>query len=528
MFQILVSDKLGDDGIHRLESAEGIRFDVRTGMSKDELLSAVPAYDAIIIRSGTKVDADVLAAGCKLKVVGRAGIGVDNVDVAAASKRGVIVMNTPQANSVATAEHTMTLILALCRHTAPAHASVAAGQWERSKFTGIQLYRRTLGLIGFGRIARLVAQRARGFDMQVIAYDPYVSAEIGQEAGVKLLDLDEVLAEAEILSLHTSLSPETENLVNADNLAKCRDGVLLVNPSRGKLVDEAALAAALKSGKVRAAALDVYRSEPPAPDNPLIGLPGVLHTPHLGASTEEAQRDVAVQIVEQVLDALHGRDFRNSVNMPFSVGPNFREVEPYMRLASKIGALQFHMADGPIRKVELELRGEAVEGLAKPIATGLLKGLLEFIAADSVNYINAPTLAHDMGITVSQAQGLSGSEYANLVTCRVQWEGGERTISGTLFGGTHPRIVQVSRYHLDVEPEGTMLIMMNQDVPGVIGQVGTLMGQHGVNIAEWRLGRTEKGDLALAFINLDSDLSDAVMEEIAALPAIQKLKLIRF
>ncbi len=528
MYQILVSDKLGNDGIKQLEAAGGINFDVKTGLSESELLEVIPPYDAIIIRSGTRVTTDVLAAGRNLKVVGRAGMGVDNVDVAAASQRGVIVMNTPGANSVATAEHTMALMLALSRHTAPAHASVLAGEWERSRFTGIQLYRKTLGLIGFGRIARLVAQRARGFDMNVVAYDPYVSGEIGQECGVKLLDLDEVLAAADLISLHTSHSPETESLINADSLSRCRDGVVIINPSRGKLVDEAALAAALQSGKVRAAAVDVYRSEPPTADHPLIGLPNVLHTPHLGASTEEAQRDVAVQIVEQVLDALAGRDFRNSVNMPFNVGPNFKEVEPYMRLAAKIGALQFHMADGPIRKVELELKGDAVEGLAKPIATGLLKGLLEYVASDSVNYINAPTLAHDMGISVSQTQGLSGSEYANLVTCRVEWDGGERTVAGTLFSGVHPRIVQVSRYHLDVDPVGNMLIMMNQDVPGVIGQVGTLMGEHGVNIAEWRLGRTEKGDQALAFINLDSDLSDEVMGEIQALPAIRKLKLVRF
>ena len=527
MIRILVSDKLGQDGITRLEQEKDCTFDVRTGLSHQALREIVPEYDALIIRSGTQVDGELLAAGRNLKIVGRAGIGVDNVDVAEASKRGVIVMNTPQANSVATAEHTLAMMLALCRNTAPAHASVLAGKWERTAYTGIQLYRRVLGLIGFGRIARLVAHRAKAFDMTVVAYDPYVSAEVGHEAGVQLLDLDELLGMADIISLHTSMSPETENVINAASLAKCKDGVMLINPSRGKLVEDTALAAAIKSGKVRAAALDVYRSEPPPPDHPLIGLPQVLHTPHLGASTEEAQRDVALQIVEQVLDALKGLDFRNSVNMPFDIGPNFHEIEPYMDLASKIGALQFHMADGPIRKVELELKGEAVEDLARPIATGLLKGLLQFVSADSVNYINAPTVANAMGITVSQTHGLSGSEYTNLVTCKAEWQGGERTISGTLFGGEHPRIVQVSKYHLDVEPEGTMLIMMNKDVPGVIGEVGTLMGQHGVNIAEWRLGRAEKGDLALAFINLDSDLSDDALAALEALPAIQKLKLVR-
>lgn len=527
MFNILVSDKLGQDGINQLEADSGCKYDVKVGLSKSELLDAIPAYDGLIIRSATQVDSDVLAAGRNLKVVGRAGIGVDNIDIDAASKRGVIVMNTPQANSVATAEHTLTMMLALCRHTAPAHASVAAGEWQRSAFTGIQLYRRVLGLIGFGRIARLVAHRARAFDMTVVAYDPYVSAEIGQQAGVKLVDLDELLGMSDIISLHTSLSPETDSLINAGNLAKCKDGVSIINPSRGKLVDEQALADALSAGKVRAAAVDVYRSEPPTSDNPLIGLPNVLHTPHLGASTEEAQRDVALQIVDQVLDALKGKDFRNSVNMPFSVGPNFAEIEPYMNLAGKIGALQFHMADGPIRKVELELVGEAVEDLARPIATGLLRGLLEYISGDSINYINAPTIASEMGISVSQTTGLSGSEYANLVSCRVEWDGGGRTISGTLFGGQHPRIVQVSHYHLDVEPVGDMLIMMNEDVPGVIGQVGSLMGEHGVNIGEWRLGRASRGDLALAFINLDSDLSDQAMAALQALPAIKKLKLVR-
>ena len=528
MFRILVSDKLGQAGIDRLDQAEGCQYDLKTGLSKQSLIKLIPSYDAMIIRSGTQVDADVIAAGHNLKVVGRAGIGVDNIDVAAASKHGVIVMNTPQANSVATAEHTMTSMLALCRHTAPAHASLMANKWERSDFTGIQLYRRTLGLIGFGRIARLVAQRARGFDMRVVAYDPYVSADIAMEAGVTLLDLDELLAEAEIISLHTSLSPETENLINNDTLAKCRDGVLIINPSRGKLVDEQALASAIFTRKVRGAAIDVYRKEPPPENHPLIGLPNVLHTPHLGASTEEAQRVVALQIVEQTLDALHERDFRNSVNMPFNAGPNFSELAPYMLLASKIGALQFHMADDPIRKVELEICGEAVEQITRPIAAGLLKGLLEYVVSDSVNYINAPALANEMGISVSQTRSHGISDYANLISCRVEWQGGSRTISGTLFGGEYPRIVRVSDYHLDVEPVGKMLIMMNQDVPGVIGDVGTLLGKMGVNIGEWRLGRAEKGNQALAFINLDSDLDAAALAEIAALPAIKKLKLIRF
>ncbi len=279
MYRILVSDKLGQAGIARLAEDENCRHVVKTGLSKPELIAEIPPYDALIIRSGTTVDADVLHAATQLKVVGRAGMGVDNVDLNAASARGVIVMNTPQANSIATAEHTIASLLAVCRHTAPAHASVLAGEWSRAEFTGVQLYRKVLGLLGFGRIARLVAKRAKGFDMDVIAHDPYVSEEVAQQHGVKLVDLDQLFAAADVISLHTSLSPETENIIDAEHLSACKDGVILINPSRGKLVDEAALAAALRAGKVKAAAVDVYRTEPPGQDHPLVGLPNVLHTP---------------------------------------------------------------------------------------------------------------------------------------------------------------------------------------------------------------------------------------------------------
>ena len=528
MRKVLVADKLGQVGVEHLQQQQDIQHDIKTGLTKQQLVSIIGTYDAIIIRSDTQVDADVISAAKKLRVIGRAGIGVDNIDVDAASQRGIIVMNTPQANSIATAEHTLTSMMALCRHTAPAHASLLSGKWERSGFVGVQLYRKTLGLIGFGRIARLVAQRAKSFDMQVIAHDPYVSAEIAQELGVKLVDLEELLPKADFISLHTSMSSETESLINAKTLSMCKRGVYLINPSRGKLIDEEALAAEIKRGHVAGAAVDVYRDEPPSPDHPLIGLSGVLHTPHLGASTIEAQRDVALQIVEQVLDAMGGVDYRNSVNLPFSAGPRFNEIEPYMSLASKIGVLQFHMADAPIRRIELCVEGDDITDLTRPIATGLLKGILNEIVVDEVNYINAPTLANDRGISITQGNVTTHSNYSNLVSCTVSWEGGQRTISGTLFGGGHPRIVQVSKYQVDVEPVGYVLIMMNQDIPGVIGKVGTLLGDYGVNIGEWRLGRVDKGDLALAFIKLDGDLSDEMLMEIQKLPAIEKLKLVKF
>jgi D-3-phosphoglycerate dehydrogenase len=327
--------------------------------------------------------------------------------------------------------------------------------------------------------------------------------------------------------LHASLSDETLHILNTETLAKSKDGVIIINPSRGQLVDEQALANALTSGKVRAAAVDVYNKEPPGTDHPLIGLANVLHTPHLGASTEEAQRDVSIQIVEQVMDALRNEDFRNSVNMPFPAGPEYASVLPYLQLGEKIGVLQFHMADAPIRAIELELSGDTAIEFAKPIATGVLKGVMMNIIADPVNYINAPALAEEHGIGISQTKGLGSSEFANAISCRANWADGNRVIIGSVFDGERPRIVQVGDYHLDVDPSGTLLVMKNSDVPGVIGQVGTLLGDYGVNIGEWRLGRVRKGEDALSFINLDNEPSKAAMTALGKISAVKKLKVIR-
>lgn len=526
MFHILVADKLGEAGLERLQQEPGVTVDIKTGLGKDELLQIISGYDALIVRSATKVDDEVIAAADNLRVVGRAGIGIDNIDVRAATDKGVIVMNTPQANSIATAEHTVAMMLAVSRHTAPAHESVKQGNWERSKFQGQQLSGKILAIVGLGQIGRLVAQRAKAFNMEVIAHDPYVSEDVGREMEVALMDLDQLLSRADYVSLHTSLSAETEGIIDARALEQMKAGATLINPARGKLVDETALAAALKSGKIRAAALDVFRREPPEQNNPLIGLPNVLHLPHLGASTKEAQRDVAVQIVEQVLDALHDKDFRNSVNMPFIPGADFQKTMPYMKLAEKIGRLHFHMATGPIRSVEIELQGEAVKELLRPIATAILKGILQGFLEDSVNFVNAPLLAERHGISVAQSKGIGAAPYAHLISCRVHFEGGSRTISGALFGGVHPRIVQVSKYHMDVDPSGIVLVMLNKDTPGVIGQIGSILGQHHVNIGEWRLGRAEKGGDALSFVNLDSYPPADVIAELNAVEAVIKLEVL--
>lgn len=525
MYKVLITDKLGDAGLQRLEELEDATYEMKLGLSPEELQNVIPAFDALIVRSGTTVDETLLRAAEKLKVVGRAGIGVDNIDIRAATIEGIIVMNTPQANSIATAEQTVALMLALSRHTAPAHASVKAGEWRRSEFVGVQLYRKTLGIIGFGRIGRLVARRAQAFGMDVIAFDPFVSEEVGRELGVTLVDMDDLLAQSDYISLHTAYTEETDKMINAESIAQMKDGVRLINAARGKLIDEAALAEALKSGKVAAAAVDVYHQEPPQ-DSPLLGLPNILHTPHLGASTVEAQRDVATQIVDQVLDALRGTDFRNAINMPFPAGPDFATTRPYMKLAEKMGILHNALAPAPIRRVEIEARGETVDELVRPVAAALLKGLLERSLSDTVNYINAPMLAEEHGISISQTTGVGAADYPNLISSRVSWDGGHRVISGVLFGGEQPRIVQVDNYHLDAYPEGHVLIMQNKDVPGVIGQVGTILGAYDVNIGEWRMGRVEPGGEALSFINLDGDLPDAVVQALETIQAVTNLKLV--
>lgn len=526
MYRILVSDDIGAEGLERLDTSPAVEYDVRIGLPPDELISIIGGYEALIVRSATAVGPDLLAAASRLRVIGRAGMGLDNIDIPVATQLGIIVMNTPQANSVATAEQTMALMLATSRHTPEAHRALTEGRWERARFAGTELNDKTLGVIGFGRIGRLVAVRAQAFGMEVVAADPYVSEEVGRDAGVTLVDLDELFAESDYITLHTPATTETENLLTAEAIASMKDGVVIINAARGSLIDEEALAAALTSGKVRAAGLDVFRTEPPGPDNPLIGHPRVVHTPHLGASTIEAQRDVSAQIAEQVVDALTGRDIRNAVNLPFEAGPDFAKAMPYMALAEKLGVLQFHMAPSPIRKVNLEVQGEEAERSTRPIAAALLAGILRDHLAGGVNYVNAPVLAEEHGIAIAQVKSSTATEYSNLVTCRVEWDDGDRVMAGVLSGGSRPRLVQVGNYHLDVDPSGLLLVMLNEDVPGVIGMVGTTLGRFNVNIGEWRLGRSEPGSEALSFINLDSQPPPEALDALRAERSIVKLLLI--
>jgi D-3-phosphoglycerate dehydrogenase len=522
MFNVLISDNLGADGVAVFEEAGDATVDVRTGLSEDELVEAIVDYDALVIRSATDVTAPILQAGTRLKVVGRAGVGTDNVDVDEATRRGVIVMNTPDANTIATAEHTFALVMAVARNIVPAHNSVAAGRWERSAFTGHELRGKTLGVVGFGRVGRAVAARAQAFEMSILAYDPFVSERVGREARVELVDLEELLAASDYVTLHTALSDDTRNLIDADRLALMKPDAALVNAARGGLVDAAAVAAALDAGALRAAAVDVYDVEPPAADHPLVGHPKVVHTPHLGASTTEAQRSVAIEIAEQVLDALRGTRVVNSVNMALPQGLDFARANQFINLAAKIGRLQSVMADDHIEQVELELYADDAEELMRPVAAGLLKGILDSAMPDTVNFVNAPLLARERGLKISRSVGLGQADYRNQITCRVSWADGERTVAGVVFSDNHPRIVQISNYRLEADPTGTVLLMLNNDVPGVIGSVGCVLGEHGINIAEWRLGRNPSRTEALSFINLDSAPGTDVVEALRSLEAVNK------
>ncbi len=525
-YKILVSDKLGQDGLDVLEAAPDAVVDINTGLSEDELEAIIGDYDALVIRSGTQVTSKVLEAGSKLRVVGRAGVGTDNVDVDLATRKGVIVMNTPEGNTIATAEQTMTLLLASARNVVPAHNSMAEGRWDRSLYTGIELSGKVLGVIGFGRVGRAVAVRAQAFGMSIMAYDPYVAERVGLEANIELADLDEVLAASDFVTLHTALSADTENLINSERLATMKPGATLINVARGGLVDVDAVAAALEAGTLRTAAIDVFVEEPPEANHPLVGNPKVIHTPHLGASTAEAQRSVAIEIADQVLDALRGTRITNSVNLAFPPGLDFARVSSFINLASKIGRMQFAMADGPIHTVELELYASDAEELMRPVASGLLKGVVETTMAGTINFVNAPVIANERGIKVSRSVGLGQADYQNQITCRVSWDGGERTISGSVFSDDQPRIVQVSSYRFEADPTGTVLLMMNDDVPGVIGTVGTVLGDFGINIAEWRLGRNENRTEALSFINLDVRPDPEIVAALEGLEAVNKATIV--
>jgi D-3-phosphoglycerate dehydrogenase len=520
--KVLVSDNLSEKGVSILKKA-GLHVDVKTGMSPEELKAVIGEYNGIVIRSATKLTADVLEAAKNLKVIGRAGSGLDNVDKAAASKKGIVVMNTPGGNTITTAEHTVSLMLSLARLIPQATASMKEGRWEKKKFTGVELFNKTLGVVGIGAIGSEVAKRAQGLEMNVIAYDPFLSDEKARDIGVEKVALEELFRRADFITFHTPLTQETRNLVNKKTIKLMKDGVRIINCSRGGIVNEKDLFEALESGKVGGAALDVFEKEPPQ-DYALARHPRVVCTPHLGAATGEAQENVAVAVAEQVVDYLLQGTIRNAVNFPSIPPDQMPTLSPYIQLAERLGSFASQVSEGGITEVSVEYRGEAAELNTEPLTIAALKGLLTPILEETVNFVNAPFIARERGIEVKEVKTGEAGDYQTLVSLKIRAGGAERGVSGTLFHRRNPRIVEVDGFPVEIIPEGTLLLMFNNDKPGVIGSIGAFLGQSGINIARMHFGRETAGGRAISVVSIDTPVTQEQAQEIRKLPNILSVR----
>ncbi len=523
--RVLISDKM-DPNAAAIFRDRGCEVDEITGETPEQLIARIGDYDGLAIRSSTKVTKAILDAAPRLKVIGRAGIGVDNVDIPAASAQGVVVMNTPFGNSITTAEHAIALIFALARQLPEADLSTQQGKWEKNRFMGIEVTGKTLGLIGAGNIGSIVASRALGLRMKVIAYDPFLTPERAIEQGIEKVDLDSLLARADFITLHTPLTDQTRNILSRENLAKTKKGVRIVNCARGGLIDEAALKDGLDSGHIGGAALDVFATEP-AKDSPLFGTPNFICTPHLGASTNEAQVNVALQVAEQMADYLVNGGVTNALNMPSLSAEEAPKLRPYMALAENLGSLVGQLAHGNLDKISIEVEGAAAHLNPKPITGAVLAGLMRRYT-DTVNMVNAPFLAKERGLDVREVRHEREGVYHTLVRVAVETSQGKRSVAGTLFGNTQPRLVEIFGIGIEAELEGHMLYIVNEDAPGFIGRIGTLLGQSGINIGTFNLGRREAGGEAILLLSVDQALPEAVLQAACALPGVKTVKALAF
>ena len=515
--RVLISDAM-DPRAAAIFRERGIQVDEISGKTPDELRAIIGDYDGLAIRSSTKVTKDLLDAATNLKVVGRAGIGVDNVDIPAATARGVVVMNTPFGNSITTAEHAIALMFALARQLPEADASTQSGKWEKNRFMGVEVTGKTLGLIGAGNIGSIVASRALGLRMKVVAYDPFLTPDRAIELGIEKVELDELLRRADFISLHTPLTDQTRNILSREALARTKPGVRIVNCARGGLIDEAALKDALDSGHVAGAALDVFETEP-AKQSPLFGTPGFISTPHLGASTSEAQVNVAIQVAEQMSDFLLLGGVTNAINMPSLSAEEAPRLRPYMALAEKLGKLVGQVLGENVRSVAVEVEGAAAELNPKPITGAVLAGLMGSYS-QTVNMVNAPFLAKERGLDVREIRHDREGDYHTLLRVTAGTANGERTIAGTLFGNKAPRLVEIFGIEVEAELAGRMLYIVNSDAPGFIGALGTTLGEAGINIATFNLGRRKAGGEAVALVAVDDPISPEVVTKLHALPGV--------
>ena len=525
--KVLVSDNLGEDGIRMFQEAPGIDVDVKTGLTPDELKEIIGGYDALVIRSATKVTEDLLKAAPRLKVVGRAGIGLDNVDIPAATRRGVVVMNTPTGNVVTTAEHAIAMMLALTRNIPTGTASLRQGRWEKKNLQGREIYNKVLGVIGYGKIGAIVADRARGLRMNVIIHDPFVTPEQIEKAGFECVDLDTLYGQADYITVHVPKLKNTVGMINKDAFDRMKTGVMIINCARGGIVDEDDLYEAISAGKVAGAALDVFATEPPGLC-PLISHDRVICTPHLGASTREAQSNVAVAIARQIIDFLTAGTVINAVNMPSVTGEVLEKVGPYLTLADRMGCLQAQLVKGPIKEVIVEFHGDFKDLDLSPVSTSVLKGILTPVVKDDVNFVNAHVLAQQRGIKVTETSSAESDYYVNQITVRAITTEMESVVSGTIFGKKDPRIVKIGKFRLEMIPHGHMALIQNIDKPGSIGEIGTTLGRHNINIGRMQVGQEEEGDRNIIFLTTDTPIPEDVVEEMRQLSLVKTVTPLEF
>ncbi|MBE0425050.1 MAG: phosphoglycerate dehydrogenase [Nitrospirae bacterium] len=516
--KVLISDKISPKCVEILKNA-GLEVDFKTDLKPEDFKKCIGEYHGLIIRSATKVTDEIINAAKNLKVIGRAGSGLDNVDKVSATKKGIVVMNTPGGNTITTAEHTIALIVSLARLIPQASMSMKTGKWDKKKFMGVELFNKTLGIIGIGNIGSQVAKRMQGFAMNIIAYDPFLSEDKAKNMGVEKVDIEELLKRSDFITIHTPLTPETKNMINKDTIKLMKPGVRIINCARGGIINENDLYSALLDGKVAGAALDVFEKEPPD-DNPLIAIDNVICTPHLGASTREAQENVAIAVAEQVVDYLIHNIIRNAVNFPSIPSDQLVRLQPYVNLAEKLGLFAAQIFEGGVTEMTIEYRGDASEINTAPVTIAVIKGFLTPILEETVNFVNAPVIAKERGIEVREVKSTDGGDYQSLIALRLKAKDKESYFAGTLFSKKDPRIVVIDNFKVEIVPEGELLFMYNNDKPGVIGNIGTLIGKNNINIARMHFGRETPGGISISVVSIDTPASTELIDEIKRLPNI--------
>jgi D-3-phosphoglycerate dehydrogenase len=525
--KVLVSDPLAKEGVEILKKSN-LEVTEVSKLSEDQLVKKIKGYDAIIVRSGTTVTKKIIEASNKLKVIGRAGVGLDNVDVAAASKKGIVVMNAPSGNTISTAEHAFSLMLSLSRNIPQANVSIKEGKWDRKKFMGVELYGKTLGIIGMGRIGTEFAKRALSFGMKILAFDPFLTKEKAGLINVEPVGLDDLLKGSDFITIHTPLTPETKHILDGKAFKKMKKGVRIINAARGGIIDESALAKSIKSGKVAGAALDVFETKKKPPvDSPVVNMENIVATPHLGASTAEAQVNVAIDMARSVSDALLGKGYRNAANVPAMEEDTLSAIGPYMNLADRLGSIQTQLMAGAIKSININYVGEVAKLDVAVITRAFVKGIFNPILEGEVNYVNSLLIAKERGVKISEKKTTQITDFASLVSVEVVTDEKKHFIMGTLFSNNEARIIKLDKYYVEAIPDGYMLVVNNNDVPGVVGKIGTVLGKHGINIAEMSFGRDKKSGEAISLLNVDSEIPMNIISQLKKVKDIKEVKQVR-